>query len=193
MCMYSNSRCNDVVEELSLHFLLYRTICIALQFLHQDLHHLWVCKYKNYESKYIHTTFSYFYFAQNHYRNVFCSKLCPKKYCDNPIVHHKTYGKNSDLVYWLSSSSFFLAVTSGYIQGWLSLNHNPLKALGGTKGGSKGVTYIAKRKLFFLSNDANMASFIHRNEGRENALKMSLLGMSFFWNNKIKEIYFIFF
>ena len=45
ICMYS--RCNDVVEELSLHFLLYRTISIALQF-----YITYVCKYKNKESKY---------------------------------------------------------------------------------------------------------------------------------------------
>ena len=58
--------------------------------------------------------------------------------------------------------------------------------MGGTKGGSKGVTSKAKRKLFFLSNDANMASFIHRKRRRRKcSIKMSLLGMGFFfgqWN-----------
>ena len=61
--------------------------------------------------------------------------------------------------------------------------------MGGTKGGSKGVTSKAKRKLFFLSNDANMASFIHRKRRRRKcSIKNELiLGMGFFLTIKSRK------
>ena len=97
ICMYS--RCNDIVEELSLHFLLYRTICIALQFAPLVLS---VNTKTMSQNTYIHTLQLHFYFAKKPLQKCILQQivLCPKKYCDNPIVHHKTYG-NSDLVYYI--------------------------------------------------------------------------------------------
>ena len=62
--------------------------------------------------------------------------------------------------------------------------------MGAQRGEAKGVTSKAKRKLFFLSNDANMASFIHRKRRkRKCSIKNELAwhGIFFSWTIKSRK------